>query len=190
MARDGRPLPSSSSATRFPSEDRNAALSLAANLAIADALQAHQTGLFRVMAGPDERAVKRLRFTARALGIDWPAGPAAPRASSAASIRRDPKQAAFMAAIRRAGTGAGYVPYRDGVVPWHAALAATYAHATAPLRRLADRYVVQAALASRQRHAGAGRRDRRLRTPAQGDGRRRRAQRARSSAPSSISPRR
>ena len=32
-------------------------------------------------------------------------------------------------------------------MPWHAAMAATYAHATAPLRRLADRYVLQAALA-------------------------------------------
>ena len=39
------------------------------------------------------------------------------------------------------------MPFRDGVVPWHAAMAATYAHATAPLRRLADRYVVRAALA-------------------------------------------
>lgn len=131
---------------RFASEDRNAALSLAANLAIADALQAHRTGLFRVMAGPDERAVRRLRFTARALGIDWPAGqPLAERERSLDPA--DPKQAAFMTAIRRAGEGAGYVPYREGVVPWHAALAATYAHATAPLRRLADRYVVQATLA-------------------------------------------
>ena len=33
------------------------------------------------------------------------------------------------------------------MIPWHAAMAATYAHATAPLRRLADRYVVRAALA-------------------------------------------
>jgi exoribonuclease R len=39
------------------------------------------------------------------------------------------------------------MPYREGVVPWHAAMAATYAHATAPLRRLADRYVVRATLA-------------------------------------------
>ena len=30
-------------------------------------------------------------------------------------------------------------------------MAATYAHATAPLRRLADRYVIEAALADRQR---------------------------------------
>jgi exoribonuclease R len=49
--------------------------------------------------------------------------------------------------VRRAGAGAAYAPYQPGVVPWHVAMAATYAHATAPLRRLADRYVVRAALA-------------------------------------------
>lgn len=131
---------------RLVSEDRNAALSLAANLAIADALQAHGTGLFRIMAGPDERAIGRLRHTARAFGLSWP-----PNATLAQFERtlgvQDPKQAAFMLAIRRAGNGASYVPYRDGVVPWHAAMGATYAHATAPLRRLADRYVVRATLA-------------------------------------------
>ena len=52
-----------------------------------------------------------------------------------------------MLAVRRASAPAGYVPYREGAPPWHAAMAATYAHATAPLRRLADRYVVMAALA-------------------------------------------
>ena len=50
-------------------------------------------------------------------------------------------------AVRRAGNGASYVPYRAGVIPWHAAMAATYCHMTAPLRRLADRYVIRAALA-------------------------------------------
>ncbi|HYJ53532.1 MAG TPA: RNB domain-containing ribonuclease [Allosphingosinicella sp.] len=131
---------------RTVAEDRNAALSLAANLAIADALLKHHTGLFRVMAGPDERAVRRLRHTAHALGLDWP------KQEPLSTFERaldpaDPRQAAFMTAIRRAGTGAAYVPYRPGVVPHHAALAATYVHATAPLRRLADRYVVEAALA-------------------------------------------
>ena len=67
----------------------------------------------------------------------------------------DPKQAAFMLAIRRAGQGASYVPYHEGVVPWHAAMAATYAHATAPLRRLADRYVVMATLAIANGQRGA-----------------------------------
>lgn len=131
---------------RLASEDRNAALSLTTNLAIADALQAHRTGLFRVMAEPDARAIKRLRQTARAFGLNWP------DTATLAQFERtleavDPRQAAFMLAIRRAGAGASYVPFREGVVPWHAAMAATYAHATAPLRRLADRYVVRTALA-------------------------------------------
>ena len=131
---------------RLPSEASNAALSLAGNMAIADCLQAHGTGLFRVMAAPDERSVMRLRLTARALGLGWP------EASPLEAFERtldagDPRHAAFMLAIRRAGEGAGYAPYRKGVVPWHAAVAATYAHATAPLRRLADRYVIRAAVA-------------------------------------------
>ncbi|TGU16542.1 RNB domain-containing ribonuclease, partial [Mesorhizobium sp. M4B.F.Ca.ET.150.01.1.1] len=43
------------------SEQDNAALSLAANMAIADAMLAHHTGLFRVMSGPDAFKVQRLR---------------------------------------------------------------------------------------------------------------------------------
>lgn len=131
---------------RLVSEDRNAALSLATNLAVADALQAHHTGLFRVMAAPDRAAVARLRNTARGFGLDWPADESLEQFSKSLKAT-DPVQAAFMLEIRRAGHGASYAPYRKGVTPWHAAMAATYAHATAPLRRLADRYVVRAALA-------------------------------------------
>ncbi|HEX8481086.1 MAG TPA: RNB domain-containing ribonuclease [Allosphingosinicella sp.] len=128
------------------SEVRNAALSLATNLAVAETLLAHRTGLFRIMAEPDEGAVLRLRHTARALGLQWPA--AMPLAELERSLDpADPGQAAFMLAIRRAGRGASYIPFREGERPWHSAVAATYAHATAPLRRLADRYVVRAALA-------------------------------------------
>jgi exoribonuclease R len=131
---------------RFPAEDQNAALSLAANLAVADALMAHQTGLFRVMPEPDARAVARLRQTARAFGLRWP--PMAPLAQFERTLdAAQPAQAAFMLAVRRAGAPAGYAPYAPDVIPWHAAMAATYAHATAPLRRLADRYVLEAALA-------------------------------------------
>ncbi len=131
---------------QLPSELNNAALSLACNLAIADALYSAHTGLFRVMAPPDERAATRLRHTARAFGLDWP--DAIPLTEFERSLDpRDPRQSAFMLAVRRAGNGASYEPYRPGVKPWHAAMAATYAHGTAPLRRLADRYVVRAALA-------------------------------------------
>lgn len=131
---------------RLQSEDHNAAMSLACNLAVADAMLAHQTGLFRVMAPPDQAAIRRLRFTARAFGLAWP------EAETLGQFQKnlhanDPREAAFMLAARRAGAGASYAPYEAGVVPWHVAMAATYAHATAPLRRLADRYVVRAALA-------------------------------------------
>jgi exoribonuclease R len=90
--------------------------------------------------------VQRLRNVALGLGLDWPGTLSLPQ--FAATLKAgDPAQAAFMVAERRSGGGASYTPYRDGVVPWHAAMAATYAHATAPLRRLADRYVVRATLA-------------------------------------------
>lgn len=131
---------------RHPSEDRNAALSLACNMAVADALIAAGTGLFRVMAEPNEHAVRRLRHTARAFGIEWPERATLTQFERTLDPAR-PRHAALMLAIRRAGNGAGYQPFRPGETPWHAAVAAPYAHATAPLRRLADRYVVQAALA-------------------------------------------
>jgi exoribonuclease R len=131
---------------QLASEQSNAAMSLACNLALADALFAAHTGLFRVMPPPDARAVNRLRHTAAAFGLDWP------KALGLSQYEKqlnpaDPRQSAFMLAVRRAGGGASYEPYRQGVTPWHAAMAANYAHGTAPLRRLADRYVVRAALA-------------------------------------------
>ena len=126
-------------------EKRNAALSLATNLAVAGAFLGAKTGLFRTMDEPQDWAVRRLRHTARAIGLEWP------KAESLQQLERrldptKPADAAMMLAIRRASQTAAYQPYRAGVLPWHAAVAAPYAHSTAPLRRLADRYVVEAAL--------------------------------------------
>ncbi|MFZ4718131.1 MAG: RNB domain-containing ribonuclease [Ilumatobacteraceae bacterium] len=131
---------------RLPTESANAALSLATNMAVADALLAAHTGLFRVMPDPDARAVKRLRHTAHAFGLSWPKDVALEDYARSLDAN-DPRQAAFMLMVRRAGGGASYVPYVEGSTPWHSAVAATYAHATAPLRRLADRYTVLATLA-------------------------------------------
>ncbi|MEO6716019.1 MAG: RNB domain-containing ribonuclease [Novosphingobium sp.] len=131
---------------QLASERSNAAMSLACNLAIADALLAAKAGLFRIMAAPDARAIARLRHTAKAFELIWPDAQALSDFEKLLDPA-DPRAAAFMLAIRRAGNGAAYEPYHDGVIPWHAAMAATYAHGTAPLRRLADRYVVRAALA-------------------------------------------
>ncbi len=131
---------------RLETEDENATMSLATNLAVAAALHRAGTGLFRVMPEPDGRAIRRLRSTAKAFGLEWPGDQTLGdfvRSLPPESMRT----AAFLLAVRRASGGATYEHYRDGVTPWHAAVAATYAHATAPLRRLADRYVVEAALA-------------------------------------------
>jgi exoribonuclease R len=127
-------------------ERDNAAMSLATNIAIADALIAARTGLFRDMAPPDTRDIARLRASAAARGIAW-----SPEEDLATLQRRldpaSPEDAAFLLDIRRAGRGALYRAWSDDAAPWHAAIAAGYAHATAPLRRLGDRYVIQAALA-------------------------------------------
>lgn len=130
-------------------ETRNAALSLATNLAVADAMLAENTGLFRVMAPPRASAEERLRRTAEAFDLVWPVE--MPLAQFERRLdSRNPRHGAFMLAIRRAGDGASYEPLRPGKLPWHAAIAAPYAHCTAPLRRLADRHVLRAVLALAQ----------------------------------------
>ncbi len=127
------------------SEKVNSALSLAANIAIAEALFAAGTGLFREMPPPDGRMLRRLRQTARGLGLDWPEAMALRQFERLVDPRTVPG-AAFQLAVRRAGGGADYEVFRPGHRPFHAAIGATYCHATAPMRRLADRYVLDAAL--------------------------------------------
>ena len=106
-------------------------------------------GILRTQPPPDERALARLRRTAIALGVDWPQG-----VSYAEFVRGlDPSIAAHAAVMHEAtgvGRGAAYTPF-DGAPPAeteHFAVAAPYAHATAPLRRLQDRYVSECCLAA------------------------------------------
>jgi exoribonuclease R len=126
---------------RRPIEDQNAALSLAANLAGAAVLQGAGVGLFRVMAEPDERAQRTLRRVARNFGLDWPQGMTL-RDLNRRLDQDNPRHVAFLLAARRAGGGASYAVLDGERAPWHSAIAAAYIHATAPLRRLADRYVL------------------------------------------------
>jgi len=128
------------------SEERNATLSLATNLAVADLLYEARTGLFRVMPDVDEHHDHRLRHAAQAFGLDWPSDVTLD-AFERSLPRDDPRTSAFLIAVRRAAGGAAYAPFDPQRRPWHSAIAAMYAQATAPLRRLQDRYVVEAALA-------------------------------------------
>ena len=143
------------------SEQANAAMSLAANLAVASQFVARGFGLFRDLDVPRRHDVESLRRTAKGLGLAW-----ADDENLRDVLRRlrpdDPIDATFSIAVRRAGGGAVYRTYRtmgpggelrsgtktgSPAGPWHAAMGAPYAHATAPLRRLADRYVLDLAVA-------------------------------------------
>ena len=147
--------------TLTESERANAAMSLAANLAVASLFLARGFGLFRDLDAPTRHDVERLRRTAKGLGLAW-----ADDEELRDVLRRlrpdDPIDATFSIAVRRAGGGAVYRMYRttgpggelrsgtktgSPAGPWHAAMGAPYAHATAPLRRLADRYVLDLAVA-------------------------------------------
>jgi VacB/RNase II family 3'-5' exoribonuclease len=125
---------------RAPSEDLNAHVSLSANLAVARRMIDAGIGVFRVMAEAPEERLDGLRRAAKALGVAWPKGTDL-RQVTAGLDPDDPHHAAFLRAVRQAGGGATYATLETGP-PWHAVIAAPYAHATAPLRRLADRYVL------------------------------------------------
>ena len=90
----------------------------------------------------------RLHRTAKALRIDWPAELLDPDFIRSLDPRK-PNHAAMVVACARLLRGSGYVAF-DGEVPEqpeHAALASEYAHVTAPLRRLGDRYAGEVCLA-------------------------------------------
>ena len=80
--------------------------------AVADALLKAKTGLFRTMPEPQEWAVRRLRHTAKALGVDWPKS----ESLQQLELRLDPAKAAeasLMLAIRRASQGVFEILPRD-----------------------------------------------------------------------------
>ncbi len=131
-------------AQRNSSEDHNAALSLATNLAVADYFVQHKCGLYRVMDEPSAVELASLRSQASLLGIAWSAEESLHKVVERLDQSR-PDHAAFALAMRRTGGGAHYAVActpESHKGPWHAAIAAPYAHATAPMRRLADRYVL------------------------------------------------
>ena len=129
-------------------EDWNAQLSLLTGMAAAHLMVEAKVGLLRTMPRPERRTVASLHRSAAALGIDWPAGRSYPDVVRAL----DPAIPTHAAMLRLASSlfrGARYVAF-DGELPEetrHAAVAAPYAHATAPLRRLADRFVSETCLA-------------------------------------------
>jgi exoribonuclease R len=96
--------------------------------------------------------VAQLRRTAATLGFDWPRG-----ATAAQVLSGLPRETGPALALRRAASallrGAGYAAFDRAAGmevpadPGHGAIGAPYAHVTAPLRRLVDRFGTEVCLA-------------------------------------------
>jgi exoribonuclease R len=102
-------------------------------------------GVLRTLPPPSDDTVATLRLRARALGVAWTDG------RSYAELIRSldpaiPDHAALLTQAARLFRGAGYVA-PVGAAGIHAAVAAPYAHVTAPLRRLVDRFGNEVVLA-------------------------------------------
>ncbi|MEU6125907.1 RNB domain-containing ribonuclease [Streptomyces sp. NPDC047123] len=139
----------------LPADGWNAQISLLTGMAAAELMIASGTGILRTLPTAPDGAVGRLRRTADALHIDWPHH--MPYARLVRSLDpRLPRHAAFLQECTTLLRGAGYTVFSGGAVPGlttHAAVAAPYAHCTAPLRRLVDRYASELCVAA---CAGAG----------------------------------
>lgn len=124
-----------------PAEDWNAQISLLAGMVAAEMMLHAQVGILRTMPEPRDKTLGQLRRIATALEVEWPA-----EQTHGDLLRSldgtDPKHLALIHGSTVLFRGAGYTAF-DGVVPElveQAAIAAPYAHVTAPLRRLVDRF--------------------------------------------------
>jgi exoribonuclease R len=125
----------------LPVEGWNAQISLLTGMAAAHLMMSGRIGILRTLPDSSDGSRQRLENTAKALGIAWPDG-----ASYADFIHgldpSVPAHAAMLAACAVLFRGAGYAAFNGEPPdrPEHAAMKAAYAHVTAPLRRLVDRW--------------------------------------------------
>ncbi len=124
----------------LPVEEWNAQLSLMTGMAAAQLMLDAKVGILRVMPQPDEAAFATFRRQTEALGLPWTSGRYGDYLRGL--DREDPQTLSVLEAAAALFRGAGYLAF-DGTVPdetTQAAIAAPYTHATAPLRRLVDRW--------------------------------------------------
>jgi exoribonuclease R len=136
----------------LPSEEHNAQISLLTGMAAAGLMLEAGVGILRTQEPPGKKALARLRLQARALGHPWEEG--TPYGEFVRGLDpAEPRAAALLQEAAGAGRAARYVafdgdPPRDVADRFHFSIAADYAHATAPLRRLQDRWVSECCLAA------------------------------------------
>jgi exoribonuclease R len=131
-----------------PVEDWNAQISLLTGMAAARLMVQGRVGLLRTLPPPDPQSIARLRLTAKALGIAWPDGQSYPDFIRALDPARH-EHVAMMMSCTTVLRGAGYAAFNGSLPgqPVHSAIAAEYAHVTAPMRRLVDRYASEVCIA-------------------------------------------
>ena len=126
-----------------PADGWNAQISLLTGMAAAELMIGAKVGILRTMPAPQQWASDKFRRQTIALGRPWPTDQ--PYGAYLRTLdTTDPKQLAIMHAAGSLFRGAGYTAF-DGSVPSglvQAAVGASYTHATAPLRRLVDRFVL------------------------------------------------
>jgi exoribonuclease R len=134
----------------LPTMGWNAQISLLVGMVAAQRMVDAGVGLLRTLPPPDKAVLDQVRRTARALRVDWPGG-----ASYAEVVRNLDShvadEAALLSLAARGLRGAGYLALPASVADpreiEHSAVAAPYAHVTAPIRRLGDRYATEVCLA-------------------------------------------
>ena len=130
-------------------ESWNAQLSLLTGRAAADMMLRARIGIVRTMPPADPDDVARLRRVAAGLHIDWPEDLPYTEMLHTIDPARSTAEAVFLQEAAVLFRTASYAAF-DGELPtetMHAAIAAPYAHCTAPLRRLVDRYANEVCLA-------------------------------------------
>jgi exoribonuclease R len=132
----------------LPVEHWNAQVSLLTGRAAATLMADAGLGILRTLPRPDPAVFPRLQRAARSLGIAWPDG-AHPGDVLATLDTSRPRHAAFADLAAELLRGAAYTPFAGALPadPGHAGVGAPYAHVTAPLRRLVDRFGTEVCLA-------------------------------------------
>lgn len=126
----------------------NAEISLLTGMSAARIMLDAGVGVLRTLPGPENGAIAWLRRSARSLGVLWPKEMDAAELLAGLDPGRPEALALFMDATRLL-RGAGYTVFDGNTPPLHshAGLGAPYAHVTAPLRRLVDRFGTEICLA-------------------------------------------
>ncbi|MGH3519881.1 MAG: RNB domain-containing ribonuclease [Haloechinothrix sp.] len=126
----------------------NAEISLLTGMCAATMMLDAGVGVLRTLPEADPEALTWLRRSAGALGFDWPAGAGVAELLASLDPAR-PESLALYADSTRLLRGAGYTAF-DGAAPdgmSHGGIGGPYAHVTAPIRRLVDRFGTEVCLA-------------------------------------------